>query len=255
VEFARNRHRKDGLAVRCKGCAHAYYLQHSNRIRAGAKRWAESNPETVKMRNRRYYEANAERLRVASAAYYHANLKASRAARRAYYRKHKQQIKAYQTWYRKEHLTEIRDYKRERLANSPAKRAKQNEANRRYAKRHPGVVRRGNLNRELRQKLADSGSFTREQADVLLENCGNRCLKCNRHASETPEQALELDHVIPLSSIDPSSSTPLTKRERELQLISNIQPLCRRCNRAKGTKETDYRSPKLRRFLKKLAER
>jgi 5-methylcytosine-specific restriction endonuclease McrA len=73
------------------------------------------------------------------------------------------------------------------------------------------------------QKSAVGGHFTTKQFRELCNFYGNRCLRCGRtDAKLTP------DHVIPLGP--PHSDE-----------ISNIQPLCLKCNQQKGTKTTDYR--------------
>jgi len=70
-----------------------------------------------------------------------------------------------------------------------------------------------------------SGSHTAMEWMNLKESYGNKCLKCGTPELERP---LTQDHVIPLSKGGSND-------------ISNIQPLCRKCNGQKGVKTTDYR--------------
>jgi 5-methylcytosine-specific restriction endonuclease McrA len=65
-------------------------------------------------------------------------------------------------------------------------------------------------------------NFTTEEWLALVEFYGHRCLACGSGENIT------VDHVVPLSLGDPND-------------ISNIQPLCERCNVEKGATIRDYR--------------
>jgi 5-methylcytosine-specific restriction endonuclease McrA len=73
------------------------------------------------------------------------------------------------------------------------------------------------------RKRANGGSFTEQEWLTLCAQYDNRCLCCGRD-----DVKLTADHVVPLEHGGSS-------------YISNIQPLCGRCNSAKGTKTIDYR--------------
>ena len=185
-QFARNTKAADGRCYRCKECGHQYYLANKARIQGRSKRWSHSHPEHVKARNQQYYDLHGEELRERSAAYHGRNLEACRQRQKEYYRAHREELCAYQVAYRQANLPRIREYKRNRLASDPEKRRRQNECNRNYAHAHPGVVRRGNLTRSQREKLAAAGAYTREQVEQLF-TIVDWCLWCERHAWETPE--------------------------------------------------------------------
>ncbi len=68
----------------------------------------------------------------------------------------------------------------------------------------------------------NGGSFTVEQWKSLCEKYHNKCLACGQ------VKPLTADHIIPVTKGGTS-------------WISNIQPLCRECNSAKGTRVIDYR--------------
>lgn len=71
--------------------------------------------------------------------------------------------------------------------------------------------------------LNAKGAFTRKEFEELCDLYGSICLACG--ANGVP---LEADHVIPISLGGAND-------------ISNIQPLCMPCNRAKRTGSTDFR--------------
>ena len=71
--------------------------------------------------------------------------------------------------------------------------------------------------------ISVGGTYSRQEWLDLCTACAQRCLCCGR--SDLP---LTVDHVIPVSKGGSNS-------------IDNIQPLCGRCNSAKGTQIIDYR--------------
>lgn len=81
-----------------------------------------------------------------------------------------------------------------------------------------------NHKRETR-KAGNGGSHSADEWAALKAQHGYRCLRCGRCE---PEIKLTADHVIP--TVFGGSND-----------ITNIQPLCKSCNSAKGTKTTDYR--------------
>lgn len=73
-----------------------------------------------------------------------------------------------------------------------------------------------------RKKNAKGNGVSNPQWQDILEKYGNKCLKCGS------ENNLSMDHIIPLSLGGDHD-------------ISNIQPLCRKCNSKKNAKYEDYR--------------
>lgn len=117
---------------------------------------------------------------------------------------------------------------RERWNNDPAYRARKNEqklslyySNPDFRKRH--LERASSHSRKRRAlKLGSNTSFTEQQWIDLCNKYGNRCLCCGKKAK------LTRDHVVPLTRGGSND-------------ISNIQPLCMKCNHKKLTKIIDYR--------------
>jgi hypothetical protein len=239
--FSQNSHSSDGKCSSCKDCFHLRYLVKRQFRLAAAKQWAEEHPAQYKKNQRAYYERNRDALRARSTASYAADREKGKRVRREYARAHPKEAYVRGKAWRKNNLTHSRLYKRNRLESNLAKRHKQNEANRKYAHTHPWVIRRGNLNRQARLRLASAGHYTLQEWERLLNRCDHRCLGCGTPESETPERLLEKDHVIPLSIISKAPFGPLTKGLAGLDLIDNVQPLCKRCNRWKWARTIDYR--------------
>lgn len=70
------------------------------------------------------------------------------------------------------------------------------------------------------------GSYSDSEWECLKAKYDYRCLACGK---QEPEITLTADHIIPISA------------EGATNYIHGIQPLCRKCNSAKGQKTIDYR--------------
>jgi 5-methylcytosine-specific restriction endonuclease McrA len=130
------------------------------------------------------------------------------------------------------------EYRKRKNAQKAAVRSKPEEQAKRYAwgkaryerdkqdpntriKRRPKDRLYAHVRRA--RKRDNGGTFTLEEWNALCERYGNRCLCCG--ATGVP---LHIDHVIPLARGGRND-------------ISNLQPLCKRCNSRKYAKHIDYR--------------
>ena len=75
------------------------------------------------------------------------------------------------------------------------------------------------------RKAQNGGLLSEFEWQELKLRHHSRCLCCHRYE---PEIKLTIDHVVPVTRGGSND-------------ISNIQPLCRKCNLSKGTQTTDYR--------------
>lgn len=75
------------------------------------------------------------------------------------------------------------------------------------------------------KKAENGGSFTTAEWQALKAQYSFQCLRCRRRE---PEIKLTMDHVVPVTRGGSND-------------ISNIQPLCQKCNLSKGTQMIDYR--------------
>lgn len=108
-----------------------------------------------------------------------------------------------------------------RYANDPVYRERMLQAGRKYRKSHRESERNREHIREYRERGA-SGRHSAKEWRELLDRTGHRCVKCG-----TPESEAKLtrDHIVPITLGGTND-------------ISNIQPLCGRCNFSKGNKDT-----------------
>ena len=81
-----------------------------------------------------------------------------------------------------------------------------------------------------KRKKFSGQTHTQAEWFALVTYCEYRCVKCGRL------EDLQKDHVLPRYQGGGGS-------------IDNLQPLCKRCNAAKGPDSTDYRKPGWRDFL------
>jgi 5-methylcytosine-specific restriction endonuclease McrA len=200
---------RDGYQAYCKSCS-------STRVRE----WNQENLERI----RAYNESRREGLR----EYLRRYNEAHREERRAYIRAYDKANRARKSERRREHYRNNPEaQERDRHANRERQRAhkeQQRERERRWIKSNPDKQRAKVHRRRAREQAAE-GSFTDAEWSSLKAFYNYTCLCCGKRE---PEIQLTPDHVIPLEKGGSS-------------YISNIQPLCRSCNCAKGAKTTDYR--------------
>ena len=144
-------------------------------------------------------------------------------ARRLQARRHRAEIRnaeperiklEYQEWYAKSG----KNYHRDWQSNN---REKVRHAAITWRRRHPEESRSsGNKTRLRRAGLTEF--HTLDEWLDLIRKCDGKCLKCGT------DENITIDHVIAIS-------------QGGSDLISNIQPLCKKCNASKGNKSTDYR--------------
>lgn len=107
-----------------------------------------------------------------------------------------------------------------------------NEYCKKWRDNNPGKI--SELNRISNSRRRSIGIFSSKDWDLLLYVCGRRCVKCGIHESESKPNTfrkrarLEADHILPVVLGGTSH-------------ISNIQPLCPKCNTTKRAKYGDYR--------------
>jgi len=126
-------------------------------------------------------------------------------------KEHPKEHRQHQVEFRKRHLKEIRE--KERFRKSEA-------YNKDLNKSRCQTIVKNSLRRTRATKAG--GSFTEKQWLALCSIYHFKCLCCDK------KKALTVDHVIPVSKGGTS-------------FISNIQPLCDTCNKAKSSKTLDFR--------------
>lgn len=141
--------------------------------------------------------------------------------------------------YRQANPDKVRAYKKAYNAAHPKVRtAEQKEYDKAYSrewrKNNPDKLAVRRIRRKQLLKGSDNSYINGDQWQSLCAAFDNRCLKCGQQGDLSP------DHVIPISLHGPDH-------------ITNIQPLCWPCNKAKNNRIADYRDPeKLAAFLRSL---
>ena len=213
AEFSRRLLSPDGYQANCRICSS---------IRA--KKWNNKNREKIRENKRAYAEVHREEIREYLGVYGETH----REERRVYIRAYDQANRGRKSERRREHYRNNPEaQERDRRATRERQRThkeQQRERERRWIKANPDKQRARVHRRRARKQVAE-GSFTNTEWSSLKAFYNYTCLCCG---NREPEIQLTPDHIIPLSKGGSNS-------------IGNIQPLCRSCNSAKGTKTTDYR--------------
>jgi hypothetical protein len=171
---------------------------------ATARRYLALNPEQEHARKKRWADKNKEKTREKD---------------REWRAKNPEKVKA---WKQKNYYKDP-EKARERSHNWKASnKEKLREYYRSYREKNLEQTILWTHQRRARIK-GNGGTFTVKQWRDLCEKYGNKCLRCGR-----TDQKLTIDHVIPIVL-------------GGLNVIENIQPLCRSCNCKKNKKHIDYR--------------
>ena len=207
TEFYNCKRFPDGLDYSCKLCRKAMGLQTKER--------AKSNPEKLAALKLQIKEAK-KRFREKLATDPERHERYLEMNRRRSRRRPKS----------KEASKRAKDRVRERLKSDPLFRErhleKQREVGRRQYRKHAEKFKHRARSRDLRLKGV-GGTHSCEAWRQLKELFGNRCLCCGEM------KRLTKDHVVPVTRGGSDD-------------ITNIQPLCFPCNKAKFTQTVDYRT-------------
>ncbi len=122
----------------------------------------------------------------------------------------------------REHRRKISETLKAKGIKPPSRKGIRNPDALRY---QPGYRAHMEKRRKLR-KQGNGGSHTYAEWLALKRHYGNSCAHCGR---TEPEVRLTVDHILPISKGGPDS-------------IQNIQPLCLKCNMAKGSSVPAYAS-------------
>lgn len=130
---------------------------------------------------------------------------------------HQQRVRDWQS----RNYGRVQDLKREYAEKHP-ERIKGSDQRYRELSREKAIAK---TQRYRTRKTQAGGSYTAAEFKTLCNQYDNRCLACGKKRALTP------DHIIPVA-LGGSSD------------ITNIQPLCLKCNKRKGTNRTDHRTKK-----------
>jgi 5-methylcytosine-specific restriction endonuclease McrA len=166
------------------------------------KTWRDGRKDKQRELHTNWREQNRDHVRTESLGYYYAH--------------------------RDEELVKRRARQRERWQNDPAYRAKKNAFKKERYHSNPefNAKKRGwavvTSHRRRMRVRGTASHFSQAEWRALCAKYNHCCLCCGQQKPLSP------DHVVPIA-------------RGGLNGIDNIQPLCRQCNQAKGTKTIDYR--------------
>lgn len=143
-------------------------------------------------------------------------------AQKRYRESHREKRRAQDRDYNARRKDKSRVYWQEYKARHPDLSDKHRLSQAAYTIRNPDTVVVNTQKRRARLMNA-SGNFTKQEWKELCDQYGNKCLACGQQAKLSP------DHVIPISKGGTND-------------ISNIQPLCLKCNLSKHNRIVDYRT-------------
>lgn len=179
--------------------------------------WIKRNPEKKARQVKRYKEKRKEYCAAKNKAYKQTEKYKLKA--KEYREINKEKInKVSSEWQRKNPERKRKNVKNWLFRNAH----KLSEYARNYQKRHPEQVTKSSRKRREIFKNID-GNFNFSEWENLCKYFENKCLYCGKFGIK-----LTVDHVIPIS-------------KGGSNFISNIQPLCQRCNSKKGKKILDFR--------------
>ncbi len=127
--------------------------------------------------------------------------------------------KIYQDQYAKEHKVRALELIHKFRSTSEGME-KQREWNRKWKKNNPDKVRFSKCICQRRRQQRMVGTFKFSEWEKIKKDYNYTCLMCKK---SEPEIKLTIDHIIPLSM-------------GGLNIATNIQPLCGRCNSVKSNK-------------------
>lgn len=212
---------KDGNA--CKKCGGEERYKDGRCIpcaKERANRWKQANPERRREYNRHYEkEVRGKRRRNKSLRDYERQREYDR---RRYWANPEKRRATWRNW-KQTNLDRIREKDRRWYDNN---RERKRSSQRRWLMKNRDRAI-ANAHRYRTKKSNAGGSYTHQQWHALCLQYDSRCLRCGR--ADVP---LTADHVLPVSRGGSSD-------------ISNIQPLCKSCNSAKGSRHIDYRTKPL----------
>lgn len=234
------------LTSHCKSCSSEKhklkYEKYKDKIKLRTKQWAADNPEKVKAQNKLYRHLNQAKVSEAQKKWRQENKEELKVKQHVAYLKSKESGKHLEQGrkWRKNNREKCRAASRKHDAK-PESKAKRKIYNKWYKETFPDKFNASRTNwrinnpeksrnvvRRRRARIAqlDGSGISAEQIAELRARFGHRCLWCEKHESEVG--TLHADHVIPVV-------------KKGLHDITNIQMLCKNCNRKKGTKILDFR--------------
>lgn len=219
AEFGKDRSRKDGLQVWCKGCQRQYRQANKEKLREANRSWKSANPEKVKASrdkrrarpevkaaraayDKKWKKDNPDKVREQARRSYQQHADERREAAREYAAQHPEKVKARQKKWRSKNKEKVRRY-----------RKKNRHRDREYYARNKDEIRK---NRELkRQWVVYEIRFA--DGTYYLGSSSHYDLRFNNHKSK----ARKGQHIEALNGKDFSTAVLSVRHE----CVSEIEAL------------------------------
>ena len=192
------------------------YWSDPEKYRKASLDSAKKNPEKVKARMDRWREENNEHIKKYRSEYLKANADRIRVIKAEHYKKNAERLSVRWAKYYKENSKQLRENRIKYYWNNPElERSKASQ----YAKEHPMLYRLAVHKRRARIK-ANGGELSKDIAEKLMVSQKGKCRICKK---KLVGAKFHLDHIMPIS-------------KGGMNIDSNIQLLCAKCNMSKGAK-------------------
>ena len=166
-----------------------------------------------------------EKQKIHSRAYYYKNRKKKIKYAKEYYYKNWEKSQEKRNKWLKDNPGKVKEYKKKYLQSEKGTKARK-KGELKFNQSEKGKVNIKNKNAQRRSYLENAGKFTLREWQNKLKEHNYQCAICKKTEidllNET-KKGLTVDHIIPIS-------------KGGLNIINNLQPLCRSCNSKKGHK-------------------
>ena len=234
-------------AERGRARKHKWYKDHAGLTMARASRWNVDNPERRREIARNYAARTRDKQSRSLQAWREKNRDRTRKLTNKWPAEHAAELRAKRRQWRREHPVESRQRDREQWRRQHAKNgaAIREWYRKRYVRFREDYLAAARNRRA--SKVPAPGTHTAEDVLRLYEAQGGKCAACHASLMKTGKDKYSVDHVTPLK--------PRPGGARGTNDASNLQLLCRPCNRAKSNLSPDEWAARVRRMLQEPSGR
>jgi 5-methylcytosine-specific restriction endonuclease McrA len=216
---------------RARARKRAWYEEHAALTIARASKWTADNPERRREIARNYAAKNRAKQSLTLQVWREKNRDMVRNLTNKWHTDHAAELRAKRRQWRKEHPEQARARDQEQWRRRRAKNAEtiREWYRKRYVRCRDDYLAAARNRRA--SKVPAPGTHTAEDIPRLYEAQAGKCAACHVPLSKTGKDKYSIDHIVPLK--------PRAGGARGTNDASNLQLLCRPCNRAKSNLSPD----------------